>query len=268
MIVYGSSLSPFVRKVLAFAAEKGIELELKPTGLGNKDPEFLEASPFGKMPGFRDGDFAISDSSAIIAYLEAVQPEPNLIPTEPKARARTIWYDEFADTILFACGGKMFFNRLVGAALPRPAGRRGGRGQGRVRGIAASARLSGAGDPGERLPGRGPADPGRHRGGEPVRQPAAHPRRPRSGPPSQGRRLCRGDPRPAELQALDRPRGRLPEPRRLTMRRVAEIASFHAHVYFEDRPKRGAEASPIRRRLRSWVPAFAGMTLKLPVNRK
>ena len=102
MIVYGSSLSPFVRKVLAFAAEKGIEVELKQTGLGNKDPEFLEASPFGKMPGFRDGDFAISDSSAIVAYLEA-----------PRARARTIWYDEYADTILFACGGKMFLNRIV-----------------------------------------------------------------------------------------------------------------------------------------------------------
>jgi glutathione S-transferase len=113
MIVYGSSLSPFVRKVLAFAAEKGVEVELKPTGLGNKDPEFIEASPFGKMPGFRDGDFAISDSSAIVAYLDAVKPEPNLIPTEPKARARTIWYDEYADTILFACGGRMFFNRIV-----------------------------------------------------------------------------------------------------------------------------------------------------------
>ena len=113
MIVYGSSLSPFVRKVLAFAAEKGIEVELKPTGLGNKDPEFIAASPFGKMPGLRDGDFAISDSSAIVAYLEAVKPEPNLIPTEPRARARTIWFDEYSDTILFACGGKMFFNRIV-----------------------------------------------------------------------------------------------------------------------------------------------------------
>ena len=113
MIVYGSSLSPFVRKVLAFAAEKGIEVESRPLGLGSEDPEFREASPFGKIPGFRDGDFAISDSSAIIAYLEAVKPEPNLIPTEPKARARTIWFDEFADTILFACGGKMFFNRMV-----------------------------------------------------------------------------------------------------------------------------------------------------------
>ncbi|MGQ0558707.1 MAG: glutathione S-transferase family protein [Sphingosinicella sp.] len=115
MIVYGSSLSPFVRKVLAFAAEKGIEVELKPSGLGNKEPEFLEASPFGKMPGFRDpaNGFAISDSTAIIFYLEAIRPEPVLIPAEPRARARTIWFDEFADTILFACGGKMFFNRIV-----------------------------------------------------------------------------------------------------------------------------------------------------------
>lgn len=113
MIVYGSSISPFVRKVLAFAAEKGIEVELRPSGLGNKEPEFLEASPFGKMPGFRDGDFAISDSSAIITYLEAIKPEPNLIPVEPRARARAVWFDEFADTILFACGGKMFFNRMV-----------------------------------------------------------------------------------------------------------------------------------------------------------
>ena len=114
MIVYGSSLSPFVRKVIAFATEKGIELELKPVQPGSADPEFREASPFGKMPGFRDGDFAISDSSAIVTYLEAVKPEPNLIPIEPRARARTIWFDEYSDTILFACGGKMFFNRIVG----------------------------------------------------------------------------------------------------------------------------------------------------------
>ncbi|HEV2746000.1 MAG TPA: glutathione S-transferase family protein [Allosphingosinicella sp.] len=113
MIVYGSSLSPFVRKVLAFAAEKGIEVEARPVALGSDDPEFLEASPFRKMPGFRDGDFAISDSSAIIAYLEAIKPDPNMIPTEPRARARAIWYDEFADTILAACGAKMFFNRIV-----------------------------------------------------------------------------------------------------------------------------------------------------------
>jgi len=114
MIVYGASASPFVRKVLAYGIEKGLKLELKPVGLGSDDPAFKEASPFGKMPGFRDGDFAISDSSAIIAYLEALHPEPALIPAEPKARARTIWYDEFADTIMVGAMGKIFFNRIVG----------------------------------------------------------------------------------------------------------------------------------------------------------
>ncbi len=113
MIVYGSSISPFVRKVLAFGAEKGIELENQPVGIGSDDPGFLEASPFRKMPAFRDGDFTVCDSTAIITYLEALHPEPNLIPIEPKARARAIWFEEFADTIMAACMRDMFFNRIV-----------------------------------------------------------------------------------------------------------------------------------------------------------
>lgn len=122
MIVYGSSMSPFVRKVLVFGAEKGMLLESKPLGLGSDDPDFLAASPFRKIPALRDGDFTISDSSAIIAYLDALQPEPDLIPRDPQARARAIWYDEFGDTLLCGCGAKMFFNRVV---APRFLGREG-----------------------------------------------------------------------------------------------------------------------------------------------
>ena len=113
MIVYGASLSPFVRKVLAYGAEKGLELEHKPLGLGSDDPDFLAASPFRKMPALDDDGFTLADSSAIIHYLEAKYPDPPLIPADPKLRGKTIWFDEFADTILFACGGKMFFNRVV-----------------------------------------------------------------------------------------------------------------------------------------------------------
>lgn len=122
MILYGNSMSPFVRKTMAFATEKGLNLELKAAGLGSTDPDFLRASPFRKMPGFSDGDFHISDSTAIITYLEASHPEPNLIPLEPKARARTVWYEEFADTILAATLAKTFFNRIVS---PRFLGRPG-----------------------------------------------------------------------------------------------------------------------------------------------
>jgi glutathione S-transferase len=109
MIIYGNSLSPFVRKTMIFAEEKGIDFEFK----AQTDPDFKVVSPFGKMPGFRDGDFTISDSTAIITYLDGIKPEPNLIPTEAKARARTIWYEEYGDTIVAACGGKIFFNRVV-----------------------------------------------------------------------------------------------------------------------------------------------------------
>ena len=113
MIIYGSSMSPYVRKTIVFATEKGLDFEVVMASAQMGPPEFLQASPFGKMPGFKDGDFLISDSTAIITYLDTIKPEPNLIPTEAKARARTIWYEEFGDTIVAACGGKIFFNRVV-----------------------------------------------------------------------------------------------------------------------------------------------------------
>lgn len=122
MILYGSSLSPFVRKVLAYCGERGIELELQPTGFPNHAPEFLEASPFRKMPALRDGDYVLADSSAIIHYLEVKYPERPLIPADPRLRGNTIWFEEFADTIVCACGAKIFFNLIV---APRFIGRPG-----------------------------------------------------------------------------------------------------------------------------------------------
>ena len=122
MILYGSTMSPFVRKVVAFAAEKGLALDVKTVGLGDPDPGFAAASPFKKMPALDDDGYTLADSSAICHYLEARQPDPALIPAEAKARGKTIWYDEYADTILFDCGRQMFFNRVV---APRFLGRDG-----------------------------------------------------------------------------------------------------------------------------------------------
>ena len=121
MIVYGSSLSPFVRKLLVICAEKGIEVENRVAGPGAPPPEgFLEASPFRKIPAIDDDGFTLSDSSAIAHYLEAKYPEPRLIPQEPQARGRAVWFDEFCDTIVFASGVKVFFNRVVGPLVGLP----------------------------------------------------------------------------------------------------------------------------------------------------
>ena len=121
IIIYGASLSPFVRKTLAFAAEKGVEISSKPVGLGSNNPAFLAASPFCKIPALEDGDFTLADSSAIVHYLDAQRAAPVLIPTEAKARAMTIWWDEFADTIFVGAASKLFFNRVVSPRfLKRP----------------------------------------------------------------------------------------------------------------------------------------------------
>ena len=122
MIIYGSTLSPFVRKVVAAAGEKGLDFELQPTGFPEHSPEFLECSPMKKMPAIRDGDFTLADSSAIIHYLDSKYPERPLIPADPEDRGRAIWFEEFADTVLVACGVKLFFNRIV---APRFIGRPG-----------------------------------------------------------------------------------------------------------------------------------------------
>ncbi len=98
---------------MAYSAEKGLALELVPVGIGDPNPDFIAASPFKKMPAFKDGDFSISDSSAIIAYLEAKHPENPMIPADPANRARVIWFDEFADTMMTAAFGVIFFNMVV-----------------------------------------------------------------------------------------------------------------------------------------------------------
>ncbi|HEX2811375.1 MAG TPA: glutathione S-transferase family protein [Sphingopyxis sp.] len=113
MIIYGSIVSPFVRKLLGYLGEKGIDFELQGVGIGDPDPGFRAASPLGKMPAMDDDGFLLADSSAIIHYLEARHPEPPLIPADPRERGRVIWWDEFGDTVFAACGGKMFFNRIV-----------------------------------------------------------------------------------------------------------------------------------------------------------
>lgn len=111
--VYGFALSPFVRKVLVVAHEKGIEHAMVPVNPRDPPLEFVEASPFRKIPAIRDGDYTLADSTAIVAYLDRKYPDPALFPADAQGLGRAIWFEEFADTIVAAAGGKVVFNRFV-----------------------------------------------------------------------------------------------------------------------------------------------------------
>ena len=113
MKIYGFPLSPFVRKVLVAVKEKAIDAQLVPSNPSQPDAEFLACSPFSKIPAMDDDGFRLADSTAIIAYLDAKYPDPRLIPEEPQARGRAVWFEEVADTVLIPAGAPIVLNRFL-----------------------------------------------------------------------------------------------------------------------------------------------------------
>jgi glutathione S-transferase len=102
-----------VRKVLVYAAEKGLALDNVQIERPVMQDEFLRASPLRKMPALVDGAFSIADSTAIIAYLERKHPTPAMYPSDAESLARAVWFEEFADTVLSGVVFKTFFNRII-----------------------------------------------------------------------------------------------------------------------------------------------------------
>jgi glutathione S-transferase len=113
MKIYGFPLSPFVRKVVVAAREKGLHYELIPANPSQPTEEFLKVSPFSKIPAIADGDFSLADSTAIVTYLDAKYPEPALLPADAQARGRAVWFEEVADTILIPAGAPIVLNRFL-----------------------------------------------------------------------------------------------------------------------------------------------------------
>jgi glutathione S-transferase len=113
MILFGASISPFVRKVLMCANEQGLTLEHRSVSPHTDDAEFRAASPLGKIPALCDGDYTLADSSAIIHYLDTKYPATPLIPADARVRGKVIWFEEYCDTVMFATGTVIFVNRVL-----------------------------------------------------------------------------------------------------------------------------------------------------------
>ena len=100
LIIIGSYVSPYVRKVLACMNLKGLDYEVDPITPFFGNDEFRRLSPLCRIPVLIDGDFSISDSSVICDYLEDAYPGHALFPSDAKQRAKARWFEEFADTRL------------------------------------------------------------------------------------------------------------------------------------------------------------------------
>ena len=63
LVVLGGGVSPFVRKVRVFLAEKGLDYSHEEVNPFAPPEGWREVSPLGRIPAFRDGERVISGRS-------------------------------------------------------------------------------------------------------------------------------------------------------------------------------------------------------------
>lgn len=119
-VVYGTPMSPFVRKVEVVLQEKGLPYDFEAVNIMAKPDWFLGISPMGRIPVLRDRRIGsegaagtIPDSSAICAFLEADTPVPALYPKQPFALGRASWLEEYADSEMAATIGFNLFRPIL-----------------------------------------------------------------------------------------------------------------------------------------------------------
>lgn len=118
-ILYGSIVSPYVRKVAIVLDYKNLDyrLEVLIPFVEKDKQKLLKMNPQGKVPVYQDGSFMISDSSVICAYLEKQYPDSCIYPATAENYATCLWYEEYADSQLIPNILIVAFNILLAASF-------------------------------------------------------------------------------------------------------------------------------------------------------
>ena len=93
MILHDFSLSSASFRVRIVLNLKGLTYEKHNYVLRDGEqraPDYLKLNPAGFVPALEVGGLVLGQSLAIIDYLDTVQPEPRMIPTDPIERARAM----------------------------------------------------------------------------------------------------------------------------------------------------------------------------------
>jgi glutathione S-transferase len=100
MKLYTTKRSPFARKALIMAIEKGLDknIELVFEDLTKKSDELVTKNPLGKVPllVLNEGT-AIYDSPVICEYIDSLNSSPKLIPNNIPQKIKTLTISALAD---------------------------------------------------------------------------------------------------------------------------------------------------------------------------
>ena len=125
-LVYGTPLSPFVRKVEVVLHTRGIQYDFENINIMAMPDWFLEISPARRIPVLRDRTMGkegvpgtIADSSAICLYLDR-KLKAGLYGNSDFEAGRATWLEEYADTEVAGPLGMQVFRPIM---FPRFQGR-------------------------------------------------------------------------------------------------------------------------------------------------
>ena len=99
--IYGTTLSNYYSTAKAALVEKGLAFE-EVSIMPSQDPEVLAKSPMGKVPYIEVEGTTLTETNVIFDYLEDIQPQPALYPSDPWARAKAKEIIRFVELYLDA----------------------------------------------------------------------------------------------------------------------------------------------------------------------
>jgi glutathione S-transferase len=118
-VVYGSPLSPFVRKVEVLLRHAGAAYDFENVNIMDMPDWFVEISPARRIPVLRDRTVGaegipgtIADSSAICLFLDR-KLGSGLYGESPFEAGRVAWFEEYADTNLAVPLGMGLFRPII-----------------------------------------------------------------------------------------------------------------------------------------------------------
>ena len=120
--LHGFSSSNYYNVPKLAMLEKGVPFEevLSYTGVGPKyKPEYLDKSPLGKVPALETEDGFISESRAILEYIERAYPEPALLPSSPFHAAKVQELSQFIE-LYFELVARRLIPALLGGGEADP----------------------------------------------------------------------------------------------------------------------------------------------------
>jgi glutathione S-transferase len=91
--IFWVSGSPFSWRALLAAEVKAVPYESHLLSFDkgdHKTPEYRKLNPRGRTPLLRDGDFVLTESAALMVYLDRIGSGPPLFGTTPRAAARVV----------------------------------------------------------------------------------------------------------------------------------------------------------------------------------